>query len=268
MWVSVLFLPVASATATVFPGPGHPLVNPESGKCLDVHNPNGLAPSQLEDETPVHIFRCTGGEGQRWRLQDGQLKNTASGKCLDIYNPHELSPDQYEDETKVQLLSCKGNANQRWALVDEGQGHRHLVNIPSGKCLDIYSPSGNLNDDTAVQLFTCDGEKTNQLWSFNDNAEATRLNTTANASALGYGHHDWWHGHRHRNHVSWRRRHSWRHRRHSWRHHRHSRGHSWRRRHGWRRHGHHGNHRDRRHHHEHYHHHGWHSYATAAEVMV
>lgn len=123
----------------------------------------------------LNIFRCNGGKGQQWFLQDGQLVNPSSGKCLDIYNPSELSPDQYKDEMKVQLLHCKGNPNQQWALVDQGFGRKHLVNIPSGKCLDIYSPSGNLDDDTQVQLFTCDGEKGNQRWRFDYLASSSQL---------------------------------------------------------------------------------------------
>jgi len=207
----------------------HPLVNPESGKCLDIYNPDGLGPSQFEDETPVNIFRCNGAKGQQWLLQDGQLVNPASGKCLDIYNPSELSPDQLQDETKVQLVQCKGNPNQQWALVNRGIGHKNLVNIPSGKCLDIYSPSGNLDDDTQVQLFTCDGDKGNQKWRFDflpteitlaatahgaceDNCMAQRGYDypTCRSMCLGAAdaanpleareHNDWWKGHDHHDH--------------------------------------------------------------------
>lgn len=142
------------------------LVNPASGKCLDVSNPEGLSPKNWADETQVQVFRCNGAKGQEWMLRDGALINPASGKCLDIYNPTELLPHQYEDETKVQLHTCKGNANQQWALVNQGPERQQLVNLPSGKCLDIYSPKGNLDDDTQVQLFTCGGNQTNQQWRF------------------------------------------------------------------------------------------------------
>jgi hypothetical protein len=142
------------------------LVNPASGKCLDVSNPKGLSPKNWADETQVQVFRCNGAKGQEWILRDGALINPASGKCLDIYNPTELLPHQYEDETKVQLHTCKGNANQQWALVNQGPERQQLVNLPSGKCLDIYSPKGDLEDDTQVQLFTCGGNQTNQQWRF------------------------------------------------------------------------------------------------------
>jgi len=142
------------------------LVNPASGKCLDVSNPDGLSPKHWADETQVQVFRCNGAKGQEWILRDGALINPSSGKCLDIQNPTELLPHQFKDETQVQLHTCSGNANQQWALVNQGPEHQHLVNLPSGKCLDIYSPQGKLEDDTKVQLFTCGGDAANQQWRF------------------------------------------------------------------------------------------------------
>merc|ERR1712070_752430 len=129
------------------------VVNPASGKCLDIYN------NEFKNEAKVQIYSCNGGDNQQWMLQDGALVNPASGMCLDIYNHDGLSPDQYKDETKVELYSCNGNPNQQWEL----QGGQ-LVNPPSGKCLDIYSPSGALENETPLQLFTCGAGKVNQGW--------------------------------------------------------------------------------------------------------
>jgi len=168
MHSSFFLLVVPAAACSGKPGEPHALVNPESGKCLDVFNPDGLTPSQYRDETQVNIFRCNKAKGQEWNLQDGQLINTASGKCLDIANPANLTADKYQDETKVQLVQCTRKDNQQWAFVDQGPGHTQIVNLPSGKCLDIYSPAGYLEDNTGVQLFACDTDKPNQKWVFED----------------------------------------------------------------------------------------------------
>lgn len=197
------------------------LVNPASGKCLDVTNPHGKAPNHWADEMQVQLFTCNGASGQEWLLRDGTLVNPASGKCLDIRNPgscepnqaigqpeanaqvcnkindkttcnnrtvggmrdatcvwQELSPRRYRDETKVQLHTCNGNANQQWALVNQGPERQHLMNLPSGKCLDIYSPHGNHHnqaDDTKVQLFTCGDDKVNQHWRFGQLIQPTEM---------------------------------------------------------------------------------------------
>merc|ERR1712110_39801 len=138
------------------PPPASKIVNPKSGKCLDIKGGYG-------NEAQVQIYDCNGGANQEWQLQGTTIVNPHSAKCLDINNHDGLPPAQYKDQTKVELYSCNGNPNQEWAL-QNGQ----LVNPPSGKCLDIYSPSGDLDNETPVQLFSCDAGKGNQAWEIQD----------------------------------------------------------------------------------------------------
>jgi len=140
----------------------HKIVNPTSGKCVDIYN------NDFSNEAKVQLYQCNGGANQEWQLLGDAIVNPASGKCLDIYNHDGLSPDQYKDETKVELYSCNGNPNQKWELVN-GQ----LVNPPSGKCLDIYNPDqqpSSLTNESPLQLFTCSPGKFNQAWEIQDAA--------------------------------------------------------------------------------------------------
>merc|ERR1712070_946805 len=147
-----MFLMLSGCTPAPPPAPpappsGSKIVNPASGRCMDV------------DGAQVEIYDCNGGANQEWELQGFRIVNPSSGKCLDIYNKDMLSPDQYKDGTKVQLFKCNDGANQKWAM----QGGQ-LVNTPSGKCLDVHSPDGALENDAPLQLYTCGQGKKNQQW--------------------------------------------------------------------------------------------------------
>src|SRR6266542_3703009 len=83
------------------------LVNPISGKCLDVtgnSNANG---------TQVEIWTCktSGADNQKWTSTSaGELRVTIGGvtKCLDAFN------NQTANGTKIEIWSCNGGANQQW----------------------------------------------------------------------------------------------------------------------------------------------------------
>jgi len=133
------------------------LVNPSSGKCLDI-----VESSYPQDESQAELFTCSGTDNQKWMLQGKALVNIASGKCLDINNHNMKQPSEIPDETKVELYSCNGLWNQQWELKNG-----RLVNTPSGKCLDIYGGSVSPKfpaDGSKAQLFTCSGGKANQGW--------------------------------------------------------------------------------------------------------
>lgn len=133
------------------------LVNPSSGKCLDI-----LKSAYPQNEAQAELYTCNGGDNQEWSLQGKALVNTASGMCLDINNHNGVQPSEIKDETKVELYTCNGLWNQQWELKN-GQ----LVNTPSGKCLDIYGNGGSSafpNDGAKAQLFTCGQGKENQAW--------------------------------------------------------------------------------------------------------
>lgn len=153
------FLVLSGCTSAPTPPPPavSKVVNPASGKCMDIYN------FQYKNEAKVQLFSCNGGDNQHWQLQGDAIVNPISGKCLDIYNHDGLAPDQYKDETKVELYDCNNLPNQKWEF-QNGQ----LVNPPSGKCLDIKSPTGSLDNEAQLQLFTCGAGKKNQQWELQD----------------------------------------------------------------------------------------------------
>jgi len=128
------------------------LVNPISGKCLDVtgnSNANG---------TQVEIWTCktSGADNQKWTSTSaGELRVTIGGvtKCLDAFN------NQTANGTKIEIWSCNGGANQKWTLTSDST----IVGVQAGKCLDIFG-NGTANG-TVVQLWTCKTPgNNNQRW--------------------------------------------------------------------------------------------------------
>jgi len=155
---SALLKLTGCTSAPIPPSSAKKLVNPSSGKCLDIK-----LSDYPKNEAQADLYSCNGGSNQEWTLQNKALVNPSSGMCLDIYNHDGLQADQAKDETKVELYSCNGLWNQQWELKD-GQ----LVNTPSGKCLDIYgderSPPSYPVDMAKAQLYTCSAGKSNQGW--------------------------------------------------------------------------------------------------------
>ncbi|GIM90039.1 poly(ethylene terephthalate) hydrolase family protein [Paractinoplanes toevensis] len=82
---------------------GNSLVNPQSGKCLNVGS----------DGTAVNLWNCNGAAGQKWTLSgNGNLVNTGSGKCLDAIG------QGTGNGTGLQAYACVagGQGNQQWSL--------------------------------------------------------------------------------------------------------------------------------------------------------
>jgi dienelactone hydrolase len=82
---------------------GNTLVNPQSGKCLNVGG----------DGTAVNLWTCNGSGAQKWTLQgNGNVVNTGSGKCLDAIG------QGTGNGTGLQVYTCVagGQGNQQWSL--------------------------------------------------------------------------------------------------------------------------------------------------------
>src|SRR6266536_96357 len=97
---TIMLVPDAHAAITA-----SQLVNPISGKCLDVTG------NRSANGTQIEIWSCNGGTNQKWTLtSDNTIVGVQSGKCLDIYN------NGTANGSVVQLWTCKtpGNNNQRW----------------------------------------------------------------------------------------------------------------------------------------------------------
>ena len=142
---------VAAIAATLVLVPGAhaaitagPLVNPVSGKCLDVAG------------TQVDISTCTGGANQAWTSTSAnELRVTIGGttSCL------AASGAGTGNGTHLVIAGCSGAASQKWNLKSNGT----ITGVPSGKCVDVR---GNATaDGTIVELWSCKtAGNNNQRW--------------------------------------------------------------------------------------------------------
>jgi hypothetical protein len=144
---TIMLVPDAQAAITA-----SQLVNPISGKCLDVSGNSSANGTQVE----IWTCKTSGADNQKWTSTSaGELRVTIGGvtKCLDAYN------NQTSNATKVQIWSCNGGTNQKWTLTSNST----IVGVQSGKCLDIYN-NGTANG-SIVQLWTCKTPgNNNQRW--------------------------------------------------------------------------------------------------------
>ena len=157
----IFAVPASQAHAALV---AQPIINRNSGKCLDVVN------ASTADQANVQQFICRGTANQRWYVipniipttnaPDGtyRIVNMNSGKCLDVVNA------SIADQANVQQFTCHGTANQRW-IIREIPGDPYsidvFINVNSGKCLDVVNAS--TADQANVQQFTCHGGR-NQQW--------------------------------------------------------------------------------------------------------
>jgi hypothetical protein len=119
------------------------LVNPASGRCLDVPDSN-TGPGAVQ----LQIYDCLGTDGQTWKLPPGAVTGPG-GLCVDIANADPSSA------STAQLYTCNGTDAQRWSVPGDGS-----VRV-FGKCLDVSS--GATANGTPVQLFDCNGSGS-QKW--------------------------------------------------------------------------------------------------------
>jgi hypothetical protein len=155
-----------------------PVVNTNSGKCLDVANASVLNGGNVQQYAcsgrfPGYFGYYDQTANQQWILNPWgvgfesifSLISVNSGLCLDVESESLL------DGANVQQYSCRtrwlGSSHQQWHLTFVNRftpAHEfgyELRNMRSGKCLDVAS--GSLLNGANVQQFTCHGG-TNQLW--------------------------------------------------------------------------------------------------------
>jgi hypothetical protein len=137
-----------SVTPVAGPAPpraGH-LVNPASGRCLDI---NGESQT---DGALAALWECNGQLNQQLVLTAaGELKLYGQTKCLDVLG-QKTAPG-----SPVGIWGCNGGANQRWTLAANGT----VTSGQSGLCLDVVgAATGN---DAPIDIWTCNGGG-NQQW--------------------------------------------------------------------------------------------------------
>jgi len=118
------------------------LVNPASGRCLDVPQGN-TTPGAVQ----LQIWDCNGTPAQAWRMPPAPLVGPA-GLCTDVANADPASG------TPIQLHTCNQTDAQRWSA----PGDRTIRAF--GKCLDVVQ-AGTANG-TPVQLWDCNGTAAQQ----------------------------------------------------------------------------------------------------------
>ncbi|WP_067703935.1 ricin-type beta-trefoil lectin domain protein [Actinoplanes awajinensis] len=115
-----------------------------SGRCIDI--PNGVPAAG----TPLQTWDCNGSSAQKWSFEaDGTLR--ALGKCMDP------AGGALTNGTTIQLADCNTNPVQRFTL----SAARTLVNVSSGRCVDIRDWNGS--NGAALQLWDC-AATANQIW--------------------------------------------------------------------------------------------------------
>lgn len=129
------------------------ITNRNSGKVLDVQNPN------QSDGANVGQYTWNGGNWQQWRFVSAgngyfNIVNLHSGKCLDV------SGASTADNADIIQWACGGGTNQQWQWVAHG-GYYLLKARHSGKCADVSGSS--TGDGADVRQQACTGGA-NQHW--------------------------------------------------------------------------------------------------------
>jgi alpha-tubulin suppressor-like RCC1 family protein len=123
---------VKSAGRNYYGGQGNdriPIINTNSGKCLDNNGFNGL---------DIQLYTCNATAAQQWAWnEDYSIQNLNNNKCLDNANG---------DGTTIRLWTCNGSAAQKFGLDASG----NVYNWQSARCLENAGANG-----VTVQLFTC-----------------------------------------------------------------------------------------------------------------
>ena len=103
------------------------LVNPTSGRCLDVVD------GATENGSRLQFWDCNGSAQQQWSDRDllGRFVNGKSGRCLDVPN------GSADPGTPLQIWDCNRNVQQQWY-----QSNQKIMDPSAGKCLG--DSSGNI----------------------------------------------------------------------------------------------------------------------------
>jgi hypothetical protein len=119
---------------------GAQIVNPNSGKCLDVYG------AGIGEGTKVQIYTCNHDVAQRWRFSEGRLMayEESHTRCLDVTANSQVSG------TLMQIWSCNGGDAQKFNLNPNG-----TITTTLGLCLDVQA--AGTTDMTPIQTYACNG---------------------------------------------------------------------------------------------------------------
>ncbi|WP_425456964.1 RICIN domain-containing protein [Cohnella terricola] len=139
---------VANPPGDIVSGGTYKLINPKSGKALDVSG------AGTANGTNVQIWTDNGTGAQKWtiyRNANGTYKliNVNSTLALDVEGIGTANG------TNVQVWTDSGNAAQTWNITRNADGTYKLINPNSGKALDVAS--AGTDNGTNVQIWTDNG---------------------------------------------------------------------------------------------------------------
>jgi endoglucanase len=126
------------------------VVNTNSGSCVDAAN------RATANGTAVQQWACGAQQtNQEWQFQS-QGNGVYSiavrgqpGQALDVIN-HGTA-----NGSLIQLWSYGGGTNQQWTATSVGSGLYELVNVASGRCLDV--PAASAANGVQMQIYDCNG---------------------------------------------------------------------------------------------------------------
>jgi aryl-phospho-beta-D-glucosidase BglC (GH1 family) len=135
---------------TVNTGAWYNLVNVNSGSCVDAAN------QATANGTLVQQWACGAQQAnQEWQLQSQGNGNysignrNAASQVLDVINRGTANG------SLIQLWTYGGGTNQQWMPVAVGSGVYKLVNVASGRCLDV--PAASTANGVQLQIYDCNG---------------------------------------------------------------------------------------------------------------
>ncbi|MFD1078905.1 ricin-type beta-trefoil lectin domain protein [Longispora fulva] len=125
-----------------------PLVNPATGKCLDMDSTYGGANGSI-----VQLWDCSPGAwNQLWQFQpDGSLRNPQTGRCLEIGNW------ALGNGGRAQVWDCANQWNQKW----QPQASGALMTAPNARCVD--NPNASTANGNPIVNLSCNGSPA-QVW--------------------------------------------------------------------------------------------------------
>ena len=100
----------------------------------------------------VQIWQQNGGAGQKWTYDPVKQSLTSGGQCLDVPGSGTANGQA------LQSYDCNGTSAQQWKWqknMGTAPGAYQLVNLNSGKCLDVAGGSAADNDGVPLQLWDC-----------------------------------------------------------------------------------------------------------------
>lgn len=134
------------------------VLNLHTGKCADVED-NSRSPGAV-----VHQWSCAQDDNQLWafeRIGDPaghvvRLRNLHSQLCMTARFP-------YTNGVVTTQRECdSGNTDDWWRQSVDGDGFFKLVNVSSGRCLDLNN--GSTANGARIQLWDCSTASNAQDW--------------------------------------------------------------------------------------------------------